>query len=111
MVESFGAKSFGDEHDVIAENTKLQAALAMSVGPQRDQTLLKISREAAEEGESKVALIALRAIQDAAVRDEAAAACALHVAENEGTEEALPIARTIQDNARRNEVLQRLVDM
>jgi predicted Ser/Thr protein kinase len=112
LVEGFGAKSFAaDEQDVIADNTKLQAALAMSVGPQRDQTLLNISREAAEEGESQVALIALRAIQDAAVRDEAAAACALYVAQNEGADEALPIARSIQDNARRNEVLQRLVDM
>jgi predicted Ser/Thr protein kinase len=112
LVESLGQTLFpADSETLIAGNAKLQAALAMSAGPQRDQTLLKVAREAAEEGESQVAVVALQSIQDPRVRDEGAAACALLVAENEGAEEALPIARTIQDNARRNEVLQRLVDL
>ncbi|HET6325183.1 MAG TPA: protein kinase [Planctomycetaceae bacterium] len=111
LVESFGASLFsGNEQDVIASNTKLQAALAMSAGPQRDQTLLKLARESAEEGESNVAAVALQAIQDAKVRDEATAACALEIAGNEGAEAALPVARMIVDNDRRNEVLQRLVE-
>jgi predicted Ser/Thr protein kinase len=109
LVESLGAKLFvGDEQDVIAGNAKLQAALAMSAGLQRDQTLLKIAHEAANEGEGQVAQIALRTIQDAKIRDDAAAACALLIAENEGAESALPVARMIQDDTRRNGVLQRL---
>jgi serine/threonine protein kinase len=112
LVESLGQKLFpSDKESIIADNTKLQAALAMSVGPQRDQVLLKVAREAVEEGESKAAHLALEAIQDAKVRDEAAAACALEIAENEGAEEALPVARMIQDNARRNEVLGKLVEL
>jgi len=112
LVESVGQSLFpADAETLIAGNTKLQAALAMSAGPQRDQTLMKIAREAAAEGESKVAHIALESIQDAKVRDEAAAACAEEIADNEGAEAALPVARMIQDNFRRNEVLQKLSEM
>ena len=112
LVESLGQKLFAsDPASVIAGNTKLQAALAMSVGPARDQTLMKVAREAVEEGESQVAHLALQSIQDVKIRDEAAGACAFEIANNEGTEEALPVARMIQDNALRNEVLQKLVEM
>ena len=75
-------------------------------GPERDQTLLKVAHEAAENGESRVAIVALQLIQDLRVRDDAAVLCAQHIAENEGTKAALPIASMIQDNARRNDVLQ-----
>jgi predicted Ser/Thr protein kinase len=112
LVESLGATLFpSDPAAVIAENAKLQAALAMSVGPARDQTLMKVAQEAAKEGESPVAHSALQSIQDVKIRDEAAAACAFEIADHEGTEAALPVARFIQDEARRNEVLQKLVEM
>jgi hypothetical protein len=100
----------GDRESVVAENVKLQAALAMSAGPQKDQTLLKIAREAASEGENEVVLFALQSVQDAIIRDEAAADCALEIAENHDAELALPVARLIQDNGRRNDVLQRLTE-
>jgi hypothetical protein len=83
----------------------------MSVSPQRDQVLLKVARESAEEGEGQVARLALEAIQDINVRDEAAATCALKIGENEGAEDALPVARMIRDVSRRNEVLQKLVEL
>jgi hypothetical protein len=74
LVESLAKNLlFRDPQAGSAGNTKLQTALAMSVGPQRDQVLLKVAREAVEEGESAVAHMALQAIQDAKVRDEAAA--------------------------------------
>jgi serine/threonine protein kinase len=112
LVESLGQKLFSSDRDsVIAGNAKLQAALAMSVGPQRDQVLLKVAREAVEGGEGQVAALAIEAIQDVKVRDEAAAMCALEIGENEGAEAALPVARVIQDVGRRNEVLQKLVEM
>lgn len=111
LVESLGQSLFpGDRESVVAENVKLQAALAMSAGPQKDQTLLNIAREAASEGENEVALVALQSVQDAKVRDEAAAACALEIAENHGAEAALPVARLIRDNVRRDGVLQRLTE-
>jgi predicted Ser/Thr protein kinase len=102
---------FGDPHEAVANNTKLQAALAMSAGPHKDQTLAKVAKEAAEEGENTVALVAIQAIENATARDEAAARCALQIAENEGTEAALPVARMIEENNRRNDVLQKLVEM
>jgi len=102
---------FGDPHEAVANNTKLQAALAMSAGPHKDQTLAKVAKDAAEEGENTVALVAVQAIENATARDEAAARCALQIAENEGTEAALPVARMIEENNRRNEVLQKLVEM
>jgi predicted Ser/Thr protein kinase len=102
---------FGDPHEAVANNTKLQAALAMSAGPHKDQTLAKVAKEAVEEGENTVALVAIQAIENAAERDEAAARCALQIAENEGTEAALPVARMIEENNRRNVVLQKLVEM
>jgi predicted Ser/Thr protein kinase len=112
LVESVGQKLFpSDPASVIADNTKLQVALAMSVGPARDQTLMKVAREAVDEGESQVAHLALQSIQDVKIRDEAAAACAYEIANNEGTEGALPVARMIQDDALRNQVLQKLVEM
>jgi predicted Ser/Thr protein kinase len=112
LVESLGAKLFPrDQDSVVAGNAKLQAALAMSVSPQRDQVLLKVARESAEEGEGQVARLALEAIQDINVRDEAAATCALKIGENEGAEDALPVARMIRDVSRRNEVLQKLVEL
>jgi hypothetical protein len=112
LVERIGPKLFsGDPYEAIAGNTKLQAALAMSAGPQKDQTLVRVAQEAAEEGENAVAEVALRAIQDPRARDEAAATCALQIAENEGADAALPVARMIQENARRDHVLQKLVDM
>ncbi len=111
LVESLGQSLFpGDRESVVAENVKLQAALAMSAGPQKDQTLLNIAKEAASEGENEVALIALQSVQDAKVRDEAAAACALEIADNHGAEAALPVARLIRDNVRRDGVLQRLTE-
>jgi hypothetical protein len=111
LVHSVGATLFPADRDtLIAGNTKLQAALAMSVGPQRDQALMKLARESAEEGESNVAAVALQSIHDQTIRDEAAAACAVEIAGNEGADKALPVARMIQDNARRNEVLQKLMD-
>jgi predicted Ser/Thr protein kinase len=112
LVETLGQNLFpADRETLIAGNTKLQAALAMSAGPQRDQTLMRVAKESVEEGESKVAELALQSIQDPQARDTAAAACALEIADHEGTEAALSVARMIQDNARRNEVLQRLVEM
>ena len=111
MVESLGPTLFpGDRESVVAENVKLQAALAMSAGPQKDQTLLNVAREAAGDGENEVVLFALQSVQDVNVRDEAAADCALEIAKNHGAESALPLARLIQDNARRNDVLQRLAE-
>jgi tRNA A-37 threonylcarbamoyl transferase component Bud32 len=111
LVHTVGATLFPADRDtLIAGNTKLQAALAMSVGPQRDQALMRVARESAEEGESSVAAVALQSIQDQKTRDEAAAACAVEIAGNEGAEKALPVARMIQDNAHRNEVLQKLMD-
>ena len=56
---------FGDPHEAVANNTKLQAALAMSAGPHKDQTLAKVAKEAAEEGENTVALVAVQAIENA----------------------------------------------
>jgi predicted Ser/Thr protein kinase len=100
----------GSPESIVAGNAKLQAALAMSAGPQKDQTLVKIAREAAEEGEAEAIRIALNAVHDARARDEAAALCALQVAENEGADSALPVARIIQDNGLRDEVLQKLVE-
>ncbi len=112
LVESLARKpAFGDPHEAVANNTKLQAALAMSAGPHKDQTLAKVAKDAAEEGENTVALVAVQAIENATARDEAAARCALQIAENEGTEAALPVARMIEENNRRNEVLQKLVEM
>jgi hypothetical protein len=112
LVASIGRKSpFGDPHEAVANNAKLQAALAMSGGPYKDQTLAKLAHEAAEEGENTVALVAIQAIENATARDEAAARCALQIAENEGTEAALPVARMIEENNRRNDVLQKLVEM
>jgi predicted Ser/Thr protein kinase len=113
LVESLAARKppFGDPHEAVANNAKLQAALAMSAGPHKDQTLAKVAKEAAEEGENTVALVAVQAIENATARDEAAARCALQIAENEGTEAALPVARMIEENNRRNEVLQKLVEM
>ena len=111
LVENLAPTLFpGDRESVVAENVKLQAALAMSGGPQKDQTLLKIAREAASEGENEVVLFALQSVQDAKIRDEAAADCALEIAENHDAELALPVARLIQDNGRRNDVLQRLTE-
>jgi|HubBroStandDraft_2_1064218.scaffolds.fasta_scaffold02120_2 predicted Ser/Thr protein kinase len=111
LVENLAPTLFpGDRESVVAENVKLQAALAMSAGPQKDQTLLKIAREAASEGENEVVLFALQSVQDAKIRDEAAADCALEIAENHDAELALPVARLIQDNGRRNDVLQRLTE-
>jgi hypothetical protein len=112
LVASLGRKApFGDPHEAVANNTKLQAALAMSGGPNKDQTLAKLAKEAVDEGENTVALVAIQAIENAAARDEAAARCALQIADNEGTEAALPVARMIEENNRRNEVLQKLVEM
>jgi serine/threonine protein kinase len=112
LVESLGHKLLSqDPQGVIAGNTKLQAALAMSVGPQRDQVLLKVARDAAAEGESQVVLLALQSVQDAKASDETAARCALEIAENHGADEALPLARMIRDNDCRNEVLQKLAEM
>jgi predicted Ser/Thr protein kinase len=112
LVETLGQTLFPAEPEtLIAGNPKLQVALAMSAGPQRDETLMKVAKEAVEEGESKVAELALKSIQDPRARDEAAAACALEIADNEGTEAALPVARMIQDNIRRNEVLRKFVEM
>jgi predicted Ser/Thr protein kinase len=112
LVESLGQKLFpSDPASIIADNTKLQAALAMSVGPARDQTLLKVARDAAAEGESNVAHVALQSIQDPSIRDEAAAACAQEIADNEGAEAALPVARLIQDNNRRNAMLQKIAEL
>lgn len=102
---------FGDPHEAVANNSKLQAALAMSAGPHKDQTLAKVAKEAAKEGENTVALVAIQAIENAVERDEAAARCALQIAENEGTDAALPVARMIEENHRRNDVLQKLVEM
>jgi predicted Ser/Thr protein kinase len=111
LVESLGSTLFpGDRESIMAENVKLQAALAMSAGPQKDQTLLNIAREAASEGENEVVQFALQSVQDAKIRDEAAADCALEIAENHDAELALPVARLIQDTARRNDVLQRLTE-
>ncbi len=112
LVERVGPKLFsGDPFYAVTGNTKLQAALAMSAGPQKDQTLVRVAQEAAEEGENAVAEVALRAIQDSRARDEAASTCALQIAENEGADAALPVARMIQENARRDHVLQKLVEM
>jgi hypothetical protein len=112
LVESIAHQSFsGDPQAVLASSAKLQTAMAMSPGPQRDQMLVKVAQEAAEEGESKVAHLALHAVQDVKLRDEAAAACALQIAENEGGEAALPLARMIHHKRHRNEVLQKLVEM
>jgi serine/threonine protein kinase len=112
LVESLGQKLFpSDPASIIADNTKLQAALAMSVGPARDQTLMKVARDAAAEGESNVAHLAVQSIQDPGVRDEAAAACSQEIADNEGAEAALPVARLIQDNNRRNAVLQKIAEL
>ena len=59
LVESLGQKLFpSNPASIIADNTKLQAALAMSVGPARDQTLMKVARDAVAEGESNVAHVA-----------------------------------------------------
>jgi hypothetical protein len=112
LAASLGGRLFpSDPASVIADSTKLQAALAMSVGPARDQTLVKVARDAAAEGESNVAHAALQSIQDPGVRDEAAAACAQEIADNEGAEAALPVARLIQDNNRRNAVLQKIAEL
>jgi predicted Ser/Thr protein kinase len=112
LVERLGGRLFpSDPASVIADSTKLQAALAMSVGPARDQTLMKVARDAAAEGESNVAHAAVQSIQDPGVRDEAAAACAQEIADNEGAEAALPVARLIQDNNRRNAVLQKIAEL
>jgi predicted Ser/Thr protein kinase len=111
LVENAGSKLFpADTETLIADNPKLQAALAMSAGPQRDQTLLKVANEAAEEGESGVAVVALQSIQDPRVRDDAAVLCAQQIADNEGTDAAMPVARMIHDNARRNDVLQKFTE-
>jgi predicted Ser/Thr protein kinase len=111
LVGRLGQSLFpADAQTLIADNPKLQAALTMSAGPQRDQTLLKVAHEAAENGESQVAVVALQLIQDLRVRDDAAVLCAQHIAENEGTEAALSIASMIQDNARRDGVLQKLIE-
>jgi hypothetical protein len=111
LVGRLGQSLFpADAQTLIGGNPKLQAALAISAGPQRDQTLLKVAHEAAENGESQAAIAALQSIQDLRVRDDAAVLCAQHIAENEGTEAALSIARMIQDNARRNDVLQKLIE-
>jgi tRNA A-37 threonylcarbamoyl transferase component Bud32 len=112
LVEKMGKNlAANDPQSVIAGNTRLQTALAMSAGPQRDQTLVRVAREAAEEGENHVIQIALNSVHDGRARDEAAALCALQVAENEGTDAALPVAQIIQDNGLRNEVLQKLIEM
>ncbi len=111
LVGRLGQSLFpADAQTLISDNPKLQAALAMSAGPERDQTLLKVAHEAAENGESQVAIVALQLIQDLRVRDDAAVLCAQHIAENDGTEAALPIASMIQDNARRDGVLQKLIE-
>jgi tRNA A-37 threonylcarbamoyl transferase component Bud32 len=112
LVKKTGPKLFpADRDSLVAGNIKLQTALAMSVGPQRDQVLIKVAREAVEEGESKVAELAVDAIQDSQLRDEAAASCALRIAKKEGAEEALPVARMIRSNDQRNEVLEKLAGM
>jgi predicted Ser/Thr protein kinase len=112
LVGSWARKApFGDPHEAVANNAKLQAALAMSGGPNKDQTLAKLAKESADEGENTVALVAIQAIENATLRDEAAARCALQIAETEGTDAALPVARMIEENNRRNEVLQKLVEM
>jgi serine/threonine protein kinase len=112
LVKSTGRKLFPVDRDsLIADNVKLQTALAMSAGPQRDQVLIKVAREAVDEGESKVAELAIEAIQDAKARDEAATSCALGLAKNEGVEAALPVARLIQENDRRNGVFEKLAGM
>jgi hypothetical protein len=80
----------------------------MSAGPQRDEALTRVARDAVDEGESQVAHVALQAIDDAKVRDKAAARCAREIADNEGVEAALPVARMIRDDARRDDVLRKL---
>jgi hypothetical protein len=108
FVTSMGSKFFsGDPQAIVAGHPKLQAALAMSSSPEKDRTLADVAREAADEGESQVALLALKAIQDAKLRDETAATCALVIDENEGFEAAMPVARLIQEDTRRNEVLRK----
>jgi predicted Ser/Thr protein kinase len=112
LVKRIGNQLFTvDPESLIAANSKLQAALAMSAGPRRDQTLIKLAREAARGGEGAVSQLALRSIQDDKMRDSNAVACAEQIAKKEGTEAALPIARMIQDSARRDEVLHKLAEM
>ena len=112
LVKKRGPKLFpADRDSLVADNIKLQTALAMSVGLRRDQVLIKVARESVEEGESKVAELAIDAIQDSQLRDETAASCALRIAKKEGAEEALPVARMIRSNDQRNEVLEKLAGM
>jgi hypothetical protein len=107
-----GRGGFNSNNQVdLNSNTKLQAGLAMSPGPDKDQVLVKVACEAVADGESSAALIALQSIHDARLRDETAAKTAIEIAENGESEAALTVAKIIQQDALRNNVLQKLVEM
>ena len=111
-VASMGRGFFsGDGEEDFTSSTKLQAAMAMNPCPERERILMEAAQEAVEEGESKVSLRALQAIQDVQLRDETAATCAMQIAENEGGDAALPVARLIEGVILRNQVLQKLAEM
>ena len=87
---------------------RVEAALAISNSPQKDQALQQVAEDAAEAGEGEIVRKALSGMNNGPQRDQAAQQCAHSLAKAGRRSEAVEIAKMIANSPQRDQLLQQL---